>query len=491
MTVTTRFAPSPTGFLHIGGARTALFNWLFAKHHGGKFLLRIEDTDHKRSTQEAIDAILEGMNWLGLTSDEPPVFQSRNEKRHAEVAHELLANGSAFKCYVTPEELAARREQGQAALAAAKEAEKSGEDASALKTKANELLAAFRSPYRDGAPGPSDGAPFVVRLRAPDTSKIELNDDVQGQVSVSTHDIDDLILLRADGTPTYMLAVVVDDHDMGVTQVIRGDDHLTNTFRQLPIFQGMGWATPKYAHIPLIHGPDGAKLSKRHGALGIEAYREMGYLPEGIKNYLLRLGWSHGDEEVISEENAIKWFGLDAVGKGASRMDFEKLAFINGEHIKSAADSRISSLVEQDIRTRRELSDDEVSRIRLAMPELKPRGRTVPEVAAACEFLIVRRPIDIPSKARKKLSKEALEILEDLKENLTDLKEWKSDKLSQILSDFCESRGLGMGKVGPQLRIALTGGLPAPDIHQILFWLGKDQSLARISDVLADDTINA
>ncbi|HBH89425.1 MAG TPA: glutamate--tRNA ligase, partial [Hyphomonadaceae bacterium] len=303
--------------------------WLFGRHHGGKFLLRIEDTDHKRSTQEAIDAILAGMKWLGLESDEPPVFQSQRADRHVEVAQQLLANGKAFKCYVTPEELAERREKAQDLLAQVKAGEGSPEAIEALKAEANALMAAFRSPYRDGKAAPSDDAPYVVRLRAPDDGKIALSDDVQGDVSINAKEIDDLILLRADGTPTYMLAVVVDDHDMGVTQVIRGDDHLTNTFRQIPIFEGMGWALPKYAHIPLIHGPDGAKLSKRHGALGVEAYKDLGYIPDGLKNYLLRLGWSHGDNEFIPAEKAVEWFDLSGINKGASRMDFEKLAFIN------------------------------------------------------------------------------------------------------------------------------------------------------------------
>lgn len=490
MTVTTRFAPSPTGFLHIGGARTALFNWLFAKHHNGQFLLRIEDTDLKRSTQEAIDAILAGMDWLGLKPDAAPVFQSQRIARHADVAQALLESGKAFKCYVTQEELAERRERGEALRQEAKTLQADGKDASAVLAQASDLLSAFRSPYRDGLAPKSQDAPFVVRLRAPDTSRIILSDDVQGEVSVAGSDVDDLILLRADGTPTYMLAVVVDDHDMGVTQVIRGDDHLTNTFRQLPIFQGMGWDTPSYAHIPLIHGPDGAKLSKRHGALGVEAYREMGYIPEGLKNYLLRLGWSHGDDEVFSEAQAIEWFGLDHVNKAPSRMDFDKLAYINGEHLKIADDAKIAELVEGEIAKTRVITDDERERIQLAMPELKLRGRTIPEIASASEFLIIQRPIDIPAKAAKKLSQEALQILRDLKESLAKETNWSSDQLSQSISDFCQSRDIGMGKIGPQLRTALTGGLPAPDLHLVLFWLGREESFARIDDVLAIDTTN-
>lgn len=491
MTVITRFAPSPTGFLHIGGARTALFNWLFAKHHNGQFLLRIEDTDLKRSTQEAIDAILDGMNWLGLSPDEPPVFQSSRKDRHVEVAMALLEKGHAFKCYMTPEELAARREKGEALRKEAKQIASDGGDNASVLAEANELLAAFRSPYRDGKPAPGPDAPYTVRLRAPDSGKILLPDDVQGQVELASTEIDDLILLRADGTPTYMLAVVVDDHDMGVTQVIRGDDHLTNTFRQLPVFEGMGWKTPSYAHIPLIHGPDGAKLSKRHGALGVEAYRDMGYLPEGLKNYLLRLGWSHGDDEIISESQAISWFDLDAVNKAPARMDFEKLAFINGEHLKSAESSRVSELVISEIEKSVPLNEIKCSRVTIAMPDLKARGRTIPEIASKSEFLIIDRPIDIPAKARKKLTTEALEILGDVKENLSHVENWEYETLSQFISDYCQSKDLGMGKVGPQLRTALTGGRPAPDLHMILYWLGKEESLGRIDDLLSNTPMDA
>ncbi len=484
MTVITRFAPSPTGFLHIGGARTALFNWLYARHHGGKFLLRIEDTDLKRSTQEAIDAILAGMEWLGLESDAPPVFQSGRAARHAEVARELLSRGKAFKCYVTPEELAERRENAQTILAKVKAGEGSAEELEKLKAEANALMAAFRSPYRDGLAAPSAEAPYVIRLRAPDEGKIELVDDVQGEVSINAKEIDDLILLRADGTPTYMLAVVVDDHDMGVTQVIRGDDHLTNTFRQIPIFQGMGWGTPKYAHIPLIHGPDGAKLSKRHGALGVEAYRDMGYIPEGLKNYLLRLGWSHGDDEFIPTEKAIEWFELSGINKGASRMDFEKLAFINGEHLHRLADDEALALLFQDLEKEHTLSDAIKSRITAAISVLKTRGQTIPEISSASQFLIVERPIDINSKARKKLKPQALEILGDLRNALNDEETWTSDQLETLIQQFCETRELSLGQVGPQLRTALTGNLPAPDLHLILFWLGKAESIGRIDDVL-------
>lgn len=485
MTVTTRFAPSPTGFLHIGGARTALFNYLFARHHNGRFLLRIEDTDRARSTQEAIDAILEGMAWLGLEPDEPPVFQSERADRHTEVAEELLRSGRAYKCYFTMEELAARREEAQTMLAAIRAGEYPEAEVEEAKAQANKLLAPFRSPYRDGGDPPYDAAPYTVRLKAPNDGAISLEDGVQGHVSIRAQEIDDLILLRADGTPTYMLAVVVDDHDMGVTQVIRGDDHLTNTFRQIPIYQAMEWDIPSFAHIPLIHGPDGAKLSKRHGALGIEAYRDMGYLPEGLKNYLLRLGWSHGDDEFISEAQAIEWFNLDGVNKGAARMDYEKLGHINALHIRQAEPERLNKLVVDTLEKEKSLSEDQKARIKLALGGLSERGQTIPDIAAAAEFLLIERPIDISGKARKKLKPDSLNYLRELRKNLHNLEDWKPDTISDLISEFCDTNELSMGQVGPPLRSALTGGLPAPDINLILFWLGKDEVLGRIDDVLS------
>lgn len=485
MTVTTRFAPSPTGFLHIGGARTALFNWLFAKHHNGRFLLRIEDTDRQRSTQEAIDAILEGMSWLGLEPDEPPVFQSEQVERHAEVARELLERGKAFKCYVTPEELAARRDEGQALLAEIKTGALEGDALDAAKAKANSLLAAFRSPYRDGGDPPSVDAPYTIRLRAPDDQKMTLIDNVQGEVSVASSDIDDLILMRADGTPTYMLAVVVDDHDMAVTQVIRGDDHLTNTFRQLPIYHAMDWAPPSFAHIPLIHGPDGAKLSKRHGALGVEAYREMGYVPEGLKNYLLRLGWSHGDAEFITEAQAIEWFDLDGINKGASRMDFEKLGFINGQHLKAYPEDKLLKLLVNHLKNEQKIEEYHAERLENAISVLSERGQTIPDIAAAAQFLLIERPIEISGKARKKLKSEAITRLEEFTSELEVLDIWTAESISKLISDFCEKRELSIGQIGPPLRTAMTGNLPAPDLNLILFWLGKPEVIGRIDDVIS------
>lgn len=491
MTVTTRFAPSPTGFLHIGGARTALFNWLFAKHHNGRFLLRIEDTDRERSTQAAIDAILDGMNWLGITPDEPPVFQSKRVDRHTKVVEEMLAAGKAYKCYVTMEELAERREKGQALLADIRNDAFKGADLEQAKAQVNELLAPFRSPYRDGRSAPSEDAPYTVRLRAPEAGLISFQDEVQGEVKIKAQEIDDLVLLRADGTPTYMLAVVVDDHDMEITEVIRGDDHLTNTFRQLPIYYAMGWEPPSFAHIPLIHGPDGKKLSKRHGALGVEGYRDLGYIPEGLKNYLLRLGWAHGDSEFITEQQAINWFDLEGINKGPARMDFDKLGYINAEHMKATNPSELLQRIKEFPQNGINIRDETENRLLTALPELCERGQTIPEILKAAEFLLVERPIQISGKAKKKLKGEALDRLKELTARLDELNDWKADKLSEVISQYCEENELSMGQVGPPLRTALTGGLPSPDLNLVLFWLGKDETIGRIDDVLSLPANNA
>ncbi|MBU4568039.1 MAG: glutamate--tRNA ligase, partial [Alphaproteobacteria bacterium] len=341
MRVVTRFAPSPTGMLHIGGARTALFNYLFAKRYAGRFLLRIEDTDHERSTPEATAAILDAMSWLGLEPDESPVMQSAQVDRHAEVARAMVARGTAFRCYVSAEDLQARRDLGEAKRLAAREDGLSEADRAALLEDAGKLLAPFRSPWRNGGEPPAPDAPFVVRLRAPDGGDQIVEDGVQGIVKVHASEIDDLVLLRTDGTPTYMLAVVVDDHDMGVTHVIRGDDHLRNTFRQIPIYRAMDWDVPEFAHLPMIHGNDGAKLSKRHGALSTTVYRDLGYLPEGLKAYLLRLGWSHGDQEIFTEDEATKLFDLGGINKAPARLDLEKLGTVNAHFIRAADDDRL------------------------------------------------------------------------------------------------------------------------------------------------------
>ncbi|HEY4070729.1 MAG TPA: glutamate--tRNA ligase [Sphingomicrobium sp.] len=454
--VVTRFAPSPTGFLHIGGARTALFNWLFARHHGGKFLLRIEDTDKVRSTKEAIDAILDGMHWLGLDWDGHEYYQSQFWARHAEVAHKMLDRGHAYRCYMTQEELAAQREQAQ------KERKP------------------FRinSPWRDVTAEQGD-KPFVIRLKAPREGETVIDDRVQGRVTVQNAELDDFILLRSDGSPTYMLAVVVDDHDMGVTHVIRGDDHLNNAFRQLAIIRAMGWPEPTYAHVPLIHGPDGAKLSKRHGALGVDAYRdELGMLPEAVDNYLLRLGWGHGDDEIISRDQAIEWFELGHVGKSPSRFDFKKLENLNGHYIREADDQRLADLVAP----RLGLSTDQKALLAKAMPELKTRANTILQLAEGAGFLFAQRPLDIDQAASVLLTTDARTLLAAAHEKLAALANWDGGSLEAAIRDVAEAVGVKLGKLAQPLRVALTGRTTSPGIFDVLALLGRDESLARIAD---------
>jgi glutamyl-tRNA synthetase len=454
--VVTRFAPSPTGFLHIGGARTALFNWLYARHHGGKFLLRIEDTDKARSTKEAIAAILDGMNWLGLDWDGHEYYQSQFWARHAEVAHRLLDRGAAYRCYMTQEELAAQREQ------AAKERKP------------------FRinSPWRDIAEEQGD-RPFVIRLKAPREGETVIDDQVQGRVTVQNSELDDFILLRSDGTPTYMLAVVVDDHDMGVTHVIRGDDHLNNAFRQLAIIRAMGWPEPIYAHVPLIHGPDGAKLSKRHGALGVDAYRdELGMLPEAVDNYLLRLGWGHGDDEIISREQAIQWFDLDHVGQSPSRFDFKKLENLNGHYIREADDERLAALVA----ARLGLSADQKALLVKGMPELKTRANTIVQLADGARFLFAERPLEVDEGAAALLTGDARPLLASAHAKLAALAEWDAASLEAAVREVAEAGGVKLGKLAQPLRAALTGRTTSPGIFDVLALLGRNESLARIAD---------
>lgn len=486
MSVITRFAPSPTGMLHIGGARTALFNFLYAKRHNGKFLLRIEDTDLKRSTPEAVAAILDGLDWLGITPDEAPTYQATRADRHAECAQAMIANGTAFRCYATPEELQARRDAGEAARKAAKDDTLSQTERTAFLAQASVNLAPYRSPWRDGGPAPKPDAPFTVRLRAPDLDKLTLTDAVQGQITIQADEIDDLILLRADGSPTYMLAVVVDDHDMGVTHIIRGDDHLRNAFRQIPIYMAMGWDIPEFSHVPLIHGADGAKLSKRHGALGISEYRDMGYLPEAICNYLLRLGWSHGNQEIFSMNEAAAVFGLDAINKGPARLDFDKLSATNGHYIRTCDEARIRKLVKAEIANGVPLTPEIDARINAALHHLLDRGNTLPELAAAFSFLIGSRPLELNKKARKSLRGEALDRLAILRDEVASTEPWTADALKLTLQKICDDHDLSLGQVGPPIRAALTGGLPAPDIDQVMEWLGREECLARI-----DDQINA
>ena len=453
--VVTRFAPSPTGFLHIGGARTALFNWLYARHHGGKALLRIEDTDTKRSTPEAIDAILDGLAWLGLEWDEDVVFQSERGARHVEIAEQLLATGHAYKCYATTEEL----EEMRAAQRAAKQPLR------------------YDGRWRDRDPSHAPlGAPYVIRLKTPDEGETTIEDRVQGKVTVRNAEIDDYVLLRADGTPTYMLAVVVDDHDMGVTHVIRGDDHLNNAFRQLPIYRAMEWPEPVYAHIPLIHGSDGAKLSKRHGALGAETYRdEFGILPEALFNYLLRLGWGHGDREEIDRDEAIALFDLDGVGKSPSRFDLKKLQNLNGHYIREADDARLASLVAQRID-----ADADEALLAQAMPVLKTRARDLDELAEGAAFLFKTRPLAMTEKAQALLEGDAREILGQIAARLRAENNWTIEALEATTKSFAEELGLGLGKLAQPMRAALTGTTTSPGIFDVLVLLGREEALARL-----------
>ena len=454
--VVTRFAPSPTGFLHIGGARTALFNWLFARHHGGKFLMRIEDTDKVRSTKEAIDAILDGMRWLALDWDGHEYYQSQFWARHAEVAHRLLERGHAYRCYMSQDELAEQR----------------------AKAQAERRPFRIESPWRDVTDEQGD-KPFVIRLKAPRDGETIIDDKVQGRVAVQNVELDDFVLLRSDGTPTYMLAVVVDDHDMGVTHVIRGDDHLNNAFRQLAIIRAMGWPEPIYAHVPLIYGPDGAKLSKRHGALGVDAYRdELGFLPEAVGNYLLRLGWGHGDDEIISRTQAIEWFDVDHVGKSPSRFDFKKLENLNGHYMREADDGRLAELVAPKLG----VADGQKPLLVRAMPELKARAHTLNELADGASFLFAKRPIEPDAAAAALLTAEAREMLHRTHGKLAALAEWDAGSLEAAIREVAEASGAKLGKLAQPLRAALTGRTTSPGIFDVLALLGKDESLARIAD---------
>ena len=461
--VVTRFAPSPTGFLHIGGARTAMFNWLFARHHGGKALLRIEDTDKARSTQEAIDAIIEGLDWLGLDWDDETVFQSERAARHGEVAYQLLASGNAYKCFATPEELAAMREQ----------------------QKAEKKPMRYDGRWRDRDPSEApEGAPYVIRLKTETGGKMTITDAVQGEVSVQNSEIDDFILLRSDGTPTYMLAVVVDDHDMGVTHLIRGDDHLNNAFRQLAMIRAMDWKEPVYAHIPLIHGNDGAKLSKRHGALGVDAYRDMGIMADAMFNYLLRLGWGHGDDEIISRAQAIEWFDLSGVGKSPSRFDAKKLQNLNGQYIRDADDNALVELtvpwIEKELGII--LSPAQRELLAKAMPVLKSRAKNLIELASNSLFLYKNRPLDLDEKAQVLLDADARQLLASIHSALIDLDDWTIVATEEKVKAIAEAAELGLGKLAQPMRAALTGSTSSPGIFDVLILLGKKESLNRLAD---------
>ncbi len=463
MTVRTRFAPSPTGLLHIGGARTALFNDLFSRHHGGQFLLRVEDTDRARSTEQATQVILDGLAWLGLAPDEPPVFQSTRAARHVEMAEALLAAGRAYRCWCTQDELAAMRA---------------------------EAAAAGRPPRYDGRwrdRDPSEAPPGVapaVRLKAPRTGETVVDDLVQGPVRVANAELDDMIILRSDGSPTYLHAVVVDDHDMDITHVIRGDDHLTNTFRQVQIYQALGWEPPRFAHIPLIHGADGAKLSKRHGAVSVLEFREQGFLPEALCNYLLRLGWGHGDAEVIGRDEAIALFDLGGVGRAASRMDYAKLTHLNGVYLRAADDERLTRDVLERLARRGDLALGGIAaaRIRALMPGLKERAKTLVELADAASFLARTVPLALEPKAAGLLTPEARLMLRDLAPALA-ATDFSAPALDAALRDFAAATGRKLGQVAQPLRAALTGSTVSPGIDATLAALGRDEALARIGAV--------
>ncbi|HQS83392.1 MAG: glutamate--tRNA ligase [Alphaproteobacteria bacterium 16-39-46] len=462
MTVVTRFAPSPTGFLHIGSARTALFNYLFARHFGGQFLLRIEDTDRVRSTPEAIEAIISGLKWLGLDWDHDPIFQFERYKRHQEVALEMVAKGHAYYCYATPEELEEMR------------------TLAGIEGRPLRYDGRWRNRSQDEAP---EGVKPVVRLKALETGETHLKDLVQGEITVSNTTLDDMVLLRSDGTPTYMLAVVVDDHDMGITHVIRGDDHLTNTFRQIQIYDAMGWERPQFAHIPLIHGPDGAKLSKRHGALGVEAYRDMGFLPEAMCNYLLRLGWSHGDDEIISEKQAIEWFNLDHVGRSPSRFDMAKLLNVNAHYLKEEDNAKLLGLILPFLEKTlgRDLLPFEKDRLLKGMEGLKVRSKTILELQEAAYFYVAPLPFSRDEKAQSVLTEAALILLKDLKTELETSKiSWTETPLHENIQAFVEKKELKLKDIAQPLRVALTGSLVSPGLFEVMEILGKEESLRRI-----------
>lgn len=465
MNVVTRFAPSPTGLLHIGGARTALFNYLYARHMGGKFLLRIEDTDKKRSTKEAINAILESMRWLGLDYDGDLIFQSARQERHKEIAYAMLKNGHAYRCFASSEEVDALREQARS------------------QGKPMDYTKLWRN--RDETEAPFGVEP-VIRLKAQNTGATTVHDIVQGDVTTANETLDDMVLLRADGTPTYMLAVVVDDHDMGVTHVIRGDDHLTNTFRQIQIYKAMGWDLPNFAHIPLIHGSDGAKLSKRHGAASTEVFRTQGYLPEALRNYILRLGWSHGDEEIISDENAIRWFDLADINKAAAKFDYAKLDNLNAYYIKTSDNERLFKLIEpmiEQLYPQTKLPDWQF-KVKLGMNSLKERVKTLKELAEQALIYVRTHPLQLDEKAKNALVKENILYLQELAPLLENTR-WELDEIKSTIKEFTKQKEIGLGKIAPALRIALTGGTVSPAIFEVAEILGQQECILRIHNVIS------
>jgi glutamyl-tRNA synthetase len=467
-TVVTRFAPSPTGFLHIGGARTALFNWLYARKRGGMMLLRIEDTDRERSTDAAITAILEGLKWLGIEWDDQTVYQFSRAARHREVAEQLLANGKAYRCYATAEELTQMREAA----------------------KAEGRAIRYDGRWRDRDPSEApEGLKPVIRLRAPQTGETVIEDQVQGRVVWQNENLDDLVLLRSDGNPTYMLAVVVDDHDMGVTHVIRGDDHLINAARQKHIYDALGWTVPVMAHIPLIHGPDGSKLSKRHGALGVEAYRALGYLPEALRNYLVRLGWSHGDQEIFSTEEMIKEFDLPAIGRSAARFDFAKLENLNGHYIRNADDKALVAAFEDVLQfvpngaaIRAKLNDTTRAQLLAAMPGLKERAKTIVELIDSSNFIFADRPLELEPKAAAALTPDTRKLIGELRSVLETVNPWAADTAEAAMRTFAEAKNLKLGAIAQPLRVALTGRTTSPGIFDVLAVLGRQTCLDRLQD---------
>ncbi|WP_435170523.1 glutamate--tRNA ligase [Falsirhodobacter sp. 1013] len=459
--IVTRFAPSPTGYLHIGGGRTALFNWLYARGRGGKFLLRIEDTDRERSTPEATEAILKGLTWLGLDWDGEVVSQFDRKDRHAEVAHEMLAKGAAYKCFSTQEEIEAFREAARA------------EGRSTL----------FQSPWRDADPSTFPDAPFVIRMKAPREGETVIVDEVQGNVRFGNDQLDDMVVLRSDGTPTYMLAVVVDDHDMGVTHVIRGDDHLNNAARQQMVYDAMGWTVPVWAHIPLIHGADGKKLSKRHGALGVEEYQVMGYPAAGMRNYLARLGWSHGDDEIFTTEQAKEWFDLSGIGRAPARLDFKKLEHTCGQHIAMMDDAEVLEELEAFLAASGQpaLDDTQRDHLRRGMYALKDRAKTFPDLLEKARFALARRPVERDEKAEASLDSVSRSILKDLTERLSGAS-WTKEDLEPLLTGFAEERGLGFGKLAAPIRAALAGRTATPSVYDMMLVIGRDETIARLRD---------
>jgi len=462
--VVTRFAPSPTGYLHIGGARTALFNWLYARGRGGRFLLRIEDTDRARSTPEATAAILRGLAWLGLDWDGDPVSQAARADRHAEVARQMLASGHAYKCFATPDEIAAFREAARA------------EGRSTL----------YHSPWRDADPASHPDIPFAIRLKAPRTGETVIEDRVQGRVTFRNDQLDDMVCLRSDGTPTYMLAVVVDDHDMGVTHVIRGDDHLNNAARQAQVYRAMGWAEPVWAHIPLIHGPDGKKLSKRHGAVGLEEYQAMGYPAAGLRNYLARLGWSHGDDEIFSDAEARAWFDLDGIGRAPARLDFKKLDHVCGAQIARAADEDLLAELEAFLAAtgKPALSATQRELLRRALPCLKDRAKTFPDLLDKAHFILAARPFTADEKAAKALDPVSRGILKELTPHLQNAS-WTREALEATVAQVAEARGIGLGKLAAPLRAALSGRAVSPSVFDMMLVIGREETLARLTDATA------